>query len=165
MNQSTSSSSLPLYSATESSTLAKRAKCCRRGLVAAKRLNSAVPASPSMKGLGDAETQQPVRILDGEGDGDTSAEIVADHMDARDAEPIHQRPHVSRHDPLVVARRRRLRGTGAAQVGHDQPIALAERGHDGGEGIAGLGKAVQQHDRRRARRADVAVIERHTVDR
>ena len=92
-------------------------------------------------------------------------------MGALDAEPIHQLLDVPSHRLLLVARRRPLREAAAAEIRHDDAIAPGELRHGRGEGIAGLGKAVQQdHCLRRpygglGARRDVAIEERDPVHR
>jgi len=59
------------------------------------------------EGLGDGEAEQALGILDREGVGHARAEVMAHHMGALDAEPIHQLLDVLCRRLLLVARRRR----------------------------------------------------------
>src|SRR5713226_5520312 len=55
--------------------------------------------------LGHREAQQSLGILDGEGIGDASTDVVADDMGAVDLEMVHQLLDVGRECLLLVARR------------------------------------------------------------
>jgi len=88
-----------------------------------------------------------VRIGAGIGVGDHAADVVADQVNAVEAEAAHQLPDVLGLVRLSITSRGFLRTTGAAQVGHDhRPTARGERRDDLPPRPPGLRPAVQQHD-------------------
>ena len=89
-----------------------------------------------------------VGILRGERIADHVADVVRHEIGLLDVELVHHHGDVDALRFLVVAAGRLGRETHPAQVGNDDSVVLVKRLGERRPHVAGVGKAVQEHDRR-----------------
>ena len=112
-----------------------------------------------MPGVHRHEALDAVGVVEADEEADDAAPVVADEVDALDAERVEDADDVLGELVLAVAAAGRLAPAEAAQVHREHAVAIGQQGHQPPPAPPVLGPAVQQQHRRAGRIAHLGDVQ------